>query len=53
MKQQALFSSKDNSKNIKVSSDAIFVWHFKEQILSFKRGPLPAGILIQCYQPNI
>ena len=29
MKLQALFSSKNKSKKIKVSSAAIFVWHFK------------------------
>ena len=29
MKLQTLFSSKDKSKKIKVSSAAIFVWHFK------------------------
>ena len=29
MEHQALFSSKDKSKKIKVSSAAIFVWHFK------------------------
>ena len=31
MKNQALFSSKDKSKKIKIkmSSAAIFVWHFK------------------------
>ena len=27
MKNQALFSSKDKSKKIKMSSAAIFVWH--------------------------
>ena len=29
MKNQVLFSSKDKSKTNKVSSAAIFVWHFK------------------------
>ena len=29
MKNQALFSSKDKSKKIKMLSPAIFVWHFK------------------------
>ena len=29
MKIQALFSSKDKSKNIKMSSAANFVWRFK------------------------
>ena len=29
MKNQALFSSKDKSEKIKMSSAAIFVWHFK------------------------
>ena len=29
MKNQALFSSTDKSKKIKISSTAIFVWHFK------------------------
>ena len=29
MKNQALFSSKDKSKKIKMSSAAIFVWRFK------------------------
>ena len=29
MTNQALFSSKDKSKQIKMSSAAIFVWHFK------------------------
>ena len=29
MKNQALFSSKDKSKKIKMSSAAIFVWHFE------------------------
>ena len=29
MKNQALFSSKDKSENIKMSSAAIFVWRFK------------------------
>ena len=29
MKNQALFSSKDKSKNIKMSSAAIIVWCFK------------------------
>ena len=29
MKNQTLFSSKDKSKKIKLSSDAIFIWHFK------------------------
>ena len=29
MKNQALFSSKDKSKKIKMSSAAIFVWQFK------------------------
>ena len=28
MKNQALFSSKDKSKKLKMSSAAIFVWHF-------------------------
>ena len=28
MTNQALFSSKDKSKNIKMSSAAIFVWRF-------------------------
>ena len=31
MKHQALFSSKDKSKNIKVLSAVIFVWRFKGQ----------------------
>ena len=31
MKNQALFSSKDKSKKIKMLSAAIFVWHFKGQ----------------------
>ena len=30
MKLQALFSSKNKSKEIKVSSAAIFVWRFKD-----------------------
>ena len=29
MKDQDLFSSKDESDNIKVSSTAVFVWRFK------------------------
>ena len=29
LKHQALFSSNDKSKKIKMSSAAIFVWHFK------------------------
>ena len=29
MKYQAIFSSKDKSKKMKVSSAAIFVWRFK------------------------
>ena len=29
MKNQVLFSSKDKSKKIEMSSAAIFVWHFK------------------------
>ena len=29
MKNQALFSSKDKSKKIKMSSAAVFVWRFK------------------------
>ena len=29
MNNQALFSLKDKSKKIKMSSDAIFVWRFK------------------------
>ena len=29
MKHQALFSSKDESDNIKVSSTTVFVWRFK------------------------
>ena len=29
MKNQALFSSKDKSKKIKMSSAGIFVWRFK------------------------
>ena len=32
MKHQALFSSKDKSKKIKVSSAAIFVWRFKGKV---------------------
>ena len=34
MKHQALFSSKDKSKKVKVSSAAIFVWRFKGLILT-------------------
>ena len=30
MKDQSLFSSKDGSKNLKMSSAAIFVWRFKD-----------------------
>ena len=30
MKDQALFSSKDKSKNLKMSSAAIFVWRLKD-----------------------
>ena len=29
MNNQALFSSKDKNKKFKMSSAAIFVWHFK------------------------
>ena len=29
MKNQALFPSKDKIKKLKMSSAAIFVWHFK------------------------
>ena len=32
MKNQALFSSKDKSKKIKMSSAAIFVWRFKGSV---------------------
>ena len=35
MKNQALFSSKDKSKKIKMSSAAIFVWHFLRVNKSF------------------
>ena len=34
MKHEASFCSKDKSKKIKVSSAAIFLWHFK----SLKKG---------------
>ena len=32
MKNQAVFSSKDKSKKIKMSPAAIFVWRFKVKI---------------------
>ena len=32
MKNQALFSSKDRSKTIKMLSAAIFVWPFKSKV---------------------
>ena len=32
MKNQALFSSKDKSKKVKMSSAAIFVWCFKREV---------------------
>ena len=51
MKHQALFSSKDKSKKIKVSSAAIFVGHLRVKILfsaelSMKEvnSPEPVGI---------
>ena len=36
MKTQALFSSKDESKKIKMSSAAIFVWRFKDYALKLQ-----------------
>ena len=34
MKNQDLFVLKDESKKIKMSSTAIFVWHFKPMLIS-------------------
>ena len=36
MKNQALFSLKDKSKKLKVSSAAIFVWRFKGYYLRYQ-----------------
>ena len=36
MKYQAIFSSKDKSKKMKVSSAAIFVWRFKGKSNTFE-----------------
>ena len=33
MKNQALFSSKDKSKKIKMSSGAFFVWRFRLKVI--------------------
>ena len=38
MKNQALFSLKDKSKKIKVSSAAIFVWRFKVKLKQCKKN---------------
>ena len=38
MKNQALFSSKDKSKNFKMSFAAIFVWRFKGLELTSLNG---------------
>ena len=48
MKNQALFSSKDKSKKIKMSSAAIFVWRSKGQE-SFSCFNVQARMFVACY----
>ena len=51
MKNQTLFSSKDKSKKIKMSSAAIFVWRFKGYVLIVHvhiKSSVPKFLLTKC-----
>ena len=53
MKNQALFSSKDKSKELKLSSAAIFIWRFKgKKLMLYCRCGVAGETSPRCIIPS-